>query len=69
MQLDIKYKYNPVKFDMLDLGEFFLFADLAFVRVEYTDEKYNSVRIIDGKLVYFEDDEEVRKVNKVIIEE
>ena len=69
MQLDIKYKYNPVKFDTLDLGEFFLFSDLAFIRIEYTEEGYNSVRVVDGRLVYIEDDEEVRKVSKVIIEE
>lgn len=69
MQLDIKYKYNPVKFDTLDLGEFFLFADLAFIRIEETSEGYNGVRITDGGLIYIEDDEEVRKVSKVIIEE
>lgn len=69
MQLDIKYKHNPIKFNTLDLGEFFLFSDLAFIRIEYTEEGYNSVRVVDGRLVYIEDDEEVRKVSKVIIEE
>lgn len=69
MQLDIKYKNKTIKFNTLDLGEFFLFSDLAFIRIEYTEDGYNSVRVIDGRLVYIEDDEEVKKVSKVIIEE
>lgn len=69
MQLDIKYKNKTVKFDTLDLGEFFLFSDLPFIRIEYTEDGYNSARILDGRLVYIEDDEEVKKVSQVTIEE
>ena len=69
MQLDIKYKHNPIKFNTLDLGEFFFFFYLVFITPESREEGYNSVRVVDGRLVYIEDDEEVRKVSKVIIEE
>ena len=69
MQLSVKYINSTVKFDTLDLGEFFLFSDLPFIRIEYTEDGYNSARIIDGRLVYIEDDEKVKKISKVTIEE